>query len=94
MIIIGGLYLYDCPQGEYIPVYLLVGGAFGVFKQLLHICSGRQQRRGVQDEEIIRQSSVETFIDSLETLIECFLSVWFIIGKNNLLKIIIIKLLL
>lgn len=26
MIVFGMLYMYDCPQGEYIPVYLLVGG--------------------------------------------------------------------
>lgn len=26
MIAIGSIYLYDCPQGEYIPIYLLVGG--------------------------------------------------------------------
>lgn len=26
MIVIGMLYMDDCPQGEYIPVYLLVGG--------------------------------------------------------------------
>lgn len=26
MIVMGLIYLHDCPQGEYIPVYLLVGG--------------------------------------------------------------------
>lgn len=26
MIVFGTLYMSDCPQGEYIPVYLLVGG--------------------------------------------------------------------
>ena len=26
MIVMGSIYLYDCPQGEYIPIYLLVGG--------------------------------------------------------------------
>lgn len=26
MIVMGSIYLHECPQGEYIPVYLLVGG--------------------------------------------------------------------
>lgn len=26
MIVMGSVYLRECPQGEYIPVYLLVGG--------------------------------------------------------------------
>lgn len=26
MIVMGSIYLHDCPQGEYIPIYLLVGG--------------------------------------------------------------------
>jgi hypothetical protein len=26
MIAMGSVYLYDCPQGEYIPIYLLIGG--------------------------------------------------------------------
>lgn len=28
MIVMGSIYLHDCPQGEYIPVYLLVGGKY------------------------------------------------------------------
>jgi hypothetical protein len=26
MIAMGSVYLHDCPQGEYIPIYLLIGG--------------------------------------------------------------------
>lgn len=32
MIVMGSIYLHDCPQGEYIPVYLLVGGKFPFIK--------------------------------------------------------------
>ncbi|OXU31593.1 hypothetical protein TSAR_010255 [Trichomalopsis sarcophagae] len=74
MMIIGGLYLYDCPQGEYIPVYLLVGGGFGVFKQLLHLSARVRHCREEQEEERIRQSSTQT-------LINCFMLGWFIIGS-------------
>lgn len=75
MMIVGGLYLYDCPQGEYIPVYLLVGGGFGVFKQLLHLSARVRQRQEERDEERIRQSPTQT-------LINCFMLGWFIIGMQ------------
>ncbi|KAL0106561.1 hypothetical protein PUN28_016333 [Cardiocondyla obscurior] len=74
MMVIGGLYLYDCPQGEYIPVYLLVGGGFGVFKQLLTLSARVRQRQEERDEERIRQSPTQT-------LINCFMLGWFIIGS-------------
>lgn len=75
MMVIGGLYLYDCPQGEYIPVYLLVGGGFGVFKQLLTLSARVRQRQEERDEERIRQSPTQT-------LINCFMLGWFIIGSR------------
>ncbi|XP_015122193.1 uncharacterized protein LOC107044706 [Diachasma alloeum] len=74
MMIMGGIYLYDCPQGEYIPVYLLVGGGFGVFKQLLHLSTRVRRRQEERDEERIRQSPTQT-------LINCFMLGWFIIGS-------------
>ncbi|KAI4481397.1 hypothetical protein M0804_009517 [Polistes exclamans] len=74
MIIIGGMYLYKCPQGEYIPVYLLVGGIIGVFKQLLHL-SAYVRRREERDEERIRQSTTQTVIN-------CFMLAWLIIGRQ------------
>ncbi|KFB37570.1 AGAP011344-PA-like protein [Anopheles sinensis] len=73
MIVLGTLYLYDCPQGEYIPVYLLVGGAFGVLKQLLHL-STRVRSREEQELERLRQTPTQT-------LINCFMLGWFIIGS-------------
>lgn len=75
MMIIGGVYLYDCPQGEYIPVYLLVGGGFGVFKQLLYLSARVRQSPMEQDDERIRQSPTLT-------LINCFTLGWFIIGES------------
>ncbi|XP_055706239.1 transmembrane protein 272-like [Phlebotomus papatasi] len=73
MIVFGSIYLYDCPQGEYIPVYLLVGGGFGVIKQLLHL-STRVRNREDQAEEEMRQSSTQM-------LLNCFMLGWFIIGS-------------
>ncbi|XP_059608325.1 uncharacterized protein LOC132256140 [Phlebotomus argentipes] len=73
MIVFGSIYLYDCPQGEYIPVYLLVGGGFGVIKQLLHL-STRVRTREEQAAEEMRQSSTQM-------LLNCFMLGWFIIGS-------------
>uniref|UniRef100_A0A2M4AT39 Uncharacterized protein n=1 Tax=Anopheles triannulatus TaxID=58253 RepID=A0A2M4AT39_9DIPT len=73
MLVFGTVYLYDCPQGEYIPVYLLVGGGFGVLKQLLHL-STRVRSREEQELERLRQTPTQT-------LINCFMLGWFIIGS-------------
>ncbi|KZC04606.1 PREDICTED: uncharacterized protein LOC107190629 [Dufourea novaeangliae] len=74
MMVIGGLYLNDCPQGEYIPVYLLVGGGFSIYKQLLHLCARIRHQQGGTDEDRMRQSPRQTLID-------CFMLGWFIIGS-------------
>ncbi|CAG2247731.1 unnamed protein product [Mytilus edulis] len=36
-IVIGGLYLHDCPKQKYIPIYLIVFGAFAIVKALLSL---------------------------------------------------------
>ncbi|EZA58705.1 hypothetical protein DMN91_009255 [Ooceraea biroi] len=74
MMVIGGLYLYDCPQGEYIPIYLLVGGGFGIFKQYLYLSGKVRKYQEGRDQERIKQSPTET-------LITCFMLGWFIIGS-------------
>lgn len=78
MIIIGGIYLYDCPQGEYIPIYLLVGGVFSIIKQLLDWSHKLKQSRQGQGEERIKPSSAQT-------LLNCFMVGWFVIGKKSVL---------
>nr|XP_023029828.1 uncharacterized protein LOC111517784 isoform X2 [Leptinotarsa decemlineata] len=72
MIIMGSIYLHDCPQGEYIPVYLLVGGIFGIIKQLLHLSARVRQTEEERQEENLRQSPTQT-------LLNCFMLGWFII---------------
>ncbi|KAJ8913025.1 hypothetical protein NQ315_002040 [Exocentrus adspersus] len=73
MIVMGSIYLHDCPQGEYIPVYLLVGGIFGIVKQLLHLSARVKQTEEERQEENLRQSPTHT-------LLNCFMLGWFIIG--------------
>ncbi|KAK4886186.1 hypothetical protein RN001_002457 [Aquatica leii] len=74
MIVMGSIYLYECPQGEYIPIYLLVGGIFGILKQLLHLSSRVRQTDVEREEEQLRQSPTQT-------LLNCFMLGWFIIGS-------------
>ncbi|KAL3265873.1 hypothetical protein HHI36_010067 [Cryptolaemus montrouzieri] len=74
MIAIGIIYIHDCPQGEYIPVYLVVGGLFGILKQLLHLSARVRQTEEERREENLRQSPTQT-------LLNCFMLGWFIIGS-------------
>ncbi|XP_065159664.1 transmembrane protein 272-like [Atheta coriaria] len=74
MIVMGSIYLHECPQGEYIPVYLLVGGIFGILKQLLHLSARVRERQEDRDAEHLRQSPTQA-------LLNCFMLGWFIIGS-------------
>ncbi|KAK9886903.1 hypothetical protein WA026_019160 [Henosepilachna vigintioctopunctata] len=74
MITIGIVYIHDCPQGEYIPVYLIVGGLFGILKQLLHLSARVRHTDEERREENLKQSPTQT-------LLNCFMLGWFIIGS-------------
>ncbi|KAK5643267.1 hypothetical protein RI129_007112 [Pyrocoelia pectoralis] len=74
MVVMGSIYLYECPQGEYIPIYLLVGGIFGILKQLLHLSTRVRQTDIEREDEQLRQSPTQTFLN-------CFMLGWFIIGS-------------
>lgn len=57
-----------------------ITGGFGVLKQLLHLSSKVRQREEEQEEERLRQSPTQT-------LLNCFMLGWFIIGKLALSKL-------
>lgn len=78
MVVFGFLYLNECPQNDYIPVYLLIGGLFGIIKQLLHL-STHVRSPEEQEAERLRQSPTQT-------LINCFMLGWFIIGSYWIYK--------
>lgn len=65
--------MHDCPAEPYIPIYLVVGGIFGVIKNLLN-CRLRCKRHDDTEGESLRPSS-------LDTVMNCFLFAWFIAGK-------------
>lgn len=73
MIIVGSVYLRDCPAEPHIPVYLIVGGAFGALKNAMNFWSRCKRNEGEEDERRLRQSPADTVIN-------CFLFAWFITG--------------
>merc|ERR1711981_904164 len=73
MIVIGSIHFHDCPAEPYIPLFLIVGGAFSVFKYLIGVITR------------IRQGDSSSSSDPpqphpAQSLITCFLCGWFITG--------------
>jgi len=73
MIVIGSVYFNDCPAEPYIPIFLIVGGAFSVFKYLIGVLSRvrRVETRSEQDPPPTHPA---------QSLITFFLCGWFITG--------------
>ncbi|XP_066516048.1 transmembrane protein 272-like [Hoplias malabaricus] len=74
-LVIGGLYLHDCPVQPYIPVYLLVSGAFSMVLTVLSClpCA--------QEPEDGRQSALSSLCTAWNSLVTLFLFCWFITGN-------------
>lgn len=72
MIVIGSMYYNDCPAEPYIPLFLIVGGSFSVFKYLIGV--KQRIRRGDTD------SQEPPPAHPAQSLITCFLCCWFISG--------------
>lgn len=103
MIVVGSVYLHECPQGEYIPVYLLVGGEFYIlfcFSRLISVSfSGifGILKQLLHLSARVRQTEQEREEEDLrqsptQTLLNCFMLGWFIIGmllRCPLLKVFI-----
>jgi len=73
MIVIGAKYKNDCPVQDKIPIYLIVAGAVGVFRNLISLCQ-RARKSDNDDEEEKKRNPVESLLD-------CFLFAWFICGN-------------
>ncbi|XP_076660086.1 uncharacterized protein LOC143363374 [Halictus rubicundus] len=67
MVVIGGLYINECPQGVYIPIYLLVNGSLSIFKRLC-CCI----RRAVGEDKCL--------LNAIETLTDSFTCILFVMG--------------
>ena len=70
----GAKYKNDCPAEDKIPIYLIVAGAVGVFRNLISLGQRAKQSDNQDEEEEKRKRPVESILD-------CFLFVWFICGN-------------
>lgn len=71
----GAKYKNDCPVEKNIPIYLIVGGSFGIFRNLISLC-----RRGKSDNSSSSEEG-RSKPNFLESIIDCFLLAWFIAGN-------------
>ncbi|XP_032219946.1 transmembrane protein 272 isoform X2 [Nematostella vectensis] len=77
MVIMGAKYKDECPVEPFIPIYLIVGGSFGMLKTIIVLC----QRARSHDDDLDMdedQSMSSKFIDGVLNL---FLFTWFIAGN-------------
>ncbi|KAK3744214.1 hypothetical protein QZH41_013567, partial [Actinostola sp. cb2023] len=74
MIVLGAKYKNDCPIEKHIPIYLIVGGSFGIFRNLVSLCK-RGKKHGSDEEE------GESRKNPIESILDCFLFAWFIAGN-------------
>lgn len=73
----GAKYKDDCPVEPFIPIYLIVGGSFGMLKTIIVLC--QRARTHEDDTDIDEDQSMSTkFIDGVLNL---FLFTWFIAGN-------------
>jgi len=85
MISVGSLYIDECPAEPYVPVFLVIGGAASLFKYLIGVSKIRrsdlQEAAAAAVEGRERQPiQSDGRIESIQSLISCFLCGWFISG--------------
>jgi len=76
---IGAVYLDDCIVQRFIPIYLVVGGVFGLSGNVSGLVQSVCEQK---DPEHQRQpSALSKFFKLFESLIGCFMIAWFIAGQ-------------
>ncbi|XP_060085095.1 transmembrane protein 272-like [Ylistrum balloti] len=75
-IVIGAVFLDDCPVAKYIPVYLIVMGVACLVKFLSILCQNVRQRNSENGAE--QQKAPSGF----DQILNVFLLVWFILGNR------------
>ncbi|ESN93316.1 hypothetical protein HELRODRAFT_186116 [Helobdella robusta] len=74
MIVVGTLYLQQCKRQPYIPIYLVVGGCFGVVKNVLNLIQSWVNGCGHRTKEDVKTNP-------LAVVLSWFLLAWFITGS-------------
>ena len=77
----GAVYLDDCPIQRFIPIYLIVGGAFGLWETL---CGFIQSLCNLKDPDGDR-AVLSALCKVSEAVVGCFMTAWFIAGMFSLL---------
>lgn len=75
MIVLGAIHKDDCPVERMIPIYLIVGGSFGILKNL----SSLLQRCMNKDKDDGDEKNAKT--NPFDATLNCFLFAWFIAGN-------------
>lgn len=92
MMIIGVQYLQECPKEPNIPLYLLIGGAFGLIKVGTLLYHQMRRRRYERLDDALADGDIDELWSSTSTRVtECaltiFLLVWFGMGNYWVLHI-------
>lgn len=74
---IGSVYLEQCPIQRFIPIYLIVAGAFGVFQTLFSAVSRVRN-------QLLQRTEQNAVPNPLSGLISLFLVTWLIAGTLNI----------
>ncbi|KAH6937143.1 hypothetical protein HPB50_025789 [Hyalomma asiaticum] len=76
----GTTYLSDCPAEKYIPIFLVMGGVFGVLKTVLDVCSKcrHPDSSGEAGRNVAEEQRAEE--RTWGTLVNCFLFAWYVAG--------------
>jgi hypothetical protein len=71
---LGSIYLHDCTIERFIPIYLIVGGCFGIIKNISNIVQRIHNKKEDKDDENAKTNP-------FDGLVSCFLLAWFIAGS-------------
>ena len=73
----GALFLHDCPVERFIPIYLVVGGAFAVYANIGGLMQSVHYRKDPDSEWRFFGACCRL----TQSLISCFMFAWFIAGE-------------
>jgi hypothetical protein len=83
----GVKYLKECPREPNIPIYLLVGGCFGMTKLMFTLCRQIRILKDDYDDDVHDASDLFTMTRMANVGLNIFLCIWFIFGNYWVLGI-------
>jgi len=73
----GAVYFEDCPVQRFIPIYLIVGGAFGLWGTFSGFVQSACNLKDPDKERVV----FSVLCKVSETIVGCFMTAWFIAGE-------------